>query len=451
MKVSAETLENRQTRLTIEVAPEEVESSMDKAYRRLSKKVVIPGFRKGKAPRAIMERHIGKEVLLEEALEDLIPETYNKALEEQGLDPIAQPQIEIVDRQPVKYKATVSLKPIIDLGDYRYVRLEPEKVEVTQEEVDKVMEQLRQQQAPWEPAEGPVAFNDLVTMDVKGTIGDKVIIDQTGIQYQTLEGSRRPVAGFAEKLVGMAKGETREFALTFPEDYPDKKVTGQEATYKVTVNEIKRKVLPDLNDEFAKSQGEEFDSLESLRKRVTQQLQKIAEDDAKRRYEEKALDTVVGFAKVQYPAVMLDHELEHLIEDQARQSGKQGLDNYLKNIGKTAEQLKEELKPTAAERLTRSLVLGKLAEEEKITVEEKDVEAEIELLVKMAGDRAEEMRKGLSSDDAHHAIEQRLLAKKTLERMALIASGQAKKESQEPAAETSPTEAEKSNEAGQQG
>src|SRR4030042_2248625 len=151
MKVSAETLENRQTRLTVEVAPEEVESSMDKAHHRLSKKVVIPGFRKGKAPRAIMERHIGKEVLLEEALEDLIPETYNKALEEQGLDPIAQPQIEIVDRQPVKYKATVSLKPIIDLGDYRYVRLEPEKVEETQEEVDKVMEQLRQQQAPWEP------------------------------------------------------------------------------------------------------------------------------------------------------------------------------------------------------------------------------------------------------------------------------------------------------------
>ena len=451
MKVSAETLENRQTRLTIEVAPEEVESSMDKAYRRLSKKVVIPGFRKGKAPRAIMERHIGKEVLLEEALEDLIPETYSKALEEQGLEPIAQPEIEIVERQPVKYKALVSLKPIIDLGDYRYVRLEPEKAEVTQEEIDKVLDQLKHQQAPWEPVEGPVSFNDMVTMDVKGTIGDEVIIDQSGIQYQVLQGSRRPVAGFAEKLEGMAKGETREFNLSFPEDYPDKKVTGKEASYKVTVIEIKRKSIPELNDEFAKSLGEGFDTLDGLRQRVTQQLQKISEDEAKRRFEEKVLDTVVGFAKIQYPMVMLDHELEHLIEDQARQSGQKGLDNYLKNIGKTVDQLKEELKPTAADRLTRSLVLGKLAEEEKVTVEHEDIDAEIELLAQMAGDRAEEMRKGLSSDDAHHAIEQRLLVKKTLERMALIASGQAKKESQAPAAEANQAETEKSSETSQQG
>jgi len=451
MKVSAETLENRQTRLTIEVAPEEVESSMDKAYRRLSKKVVIPGFRKGKAPRAIMERHIGKEVLLEEALEDLIPETYNKALEEQGLDPIAQPEIEILERQPVKYKALVSLKPIIDLGDYRYVRLEPEKAVVTQEEIDKVLDQLKHQQAPWEPVEGTVSFNDMVTMDVKGTIGDEVIIDQSGIQYQVLQGSRRPVAGFAEKLEGMAKGETREFNLSFPEDYPDKKITGKEASYKVTVSEIKRKSIPELNDEFAKSLGEGFDTLDGLRQRVTQQLQKIAEDEAKRRFEEKVLDTVVGFSKIQYPMVMLDHELEHLLEDQARQSGQQGLDNYLKNINKTKDQLKEELKPTAADRLIRSLVLGKLAEEEKITVEQPDIDAEIELLAQMAGDRAEELRKGLSTHDAHHAIEQRLLVKKTLERMALIASGQAKKESQAPAAEASQAEAEKSSETGQQG
>jgi len=451
MKVSAETLENRQTRLTIEVAPEEVESSMDKAYRRLSKKVVVPGFRKGKAPRSIMELHLGKEVLLEEALEDLIPETYNKALEEQGLEAIGQPEIEIVERQPVKYKATVSLKPIIDLGDYRFVRLEPEKAEVTQEEIDKVIEQLRQQQAPWEPVEGPVSFDDLVTMDVKGTVADEVIVDQKGIQYQVLRESRRPVAGFAEKLEGMAKGETREFNLSFPEDYPDKKVVGKEGSFKVTVSEIKRKTLPEVNDEFAKSLGEEFDNLDSLRQRVTQQLQKMAEDAAQHRFEEKALDTVVGFSKVVYPPVMLEHELEHLLEDQARQLGQRGLEDYLKNINKTKEQLKEELKPAATERLTRSLVLGKLAEEEKIAVEPQEIEAEIEKLAQMAGERADDLRKGLSTPDARYSIAQRLLVKKTLERLALIASGQAKKESQAPAAEASPAEAEKSSETGQQG
>jgi len=430
MKVSTETLENRQARLTIEVAPEETESSLDKAYRRLSKKMVVPGFRKGKAPRSIMELHLGKDVLLEEALEDLIPETYQKALEEQGLEAIGQPEIEIVERQPVKYKATVSLKPIIDLGDYRYVRLEPEKAEVTQEEVDKVIEQLRQQQAPWEPVEGPVSFDDLVTMDVKGTVSDKVTVDQSSIQYQVVQDSRRPVAGFAEKLEGMVKGETREFSLPFPEDYPDKKMVGKEGSFKVTVSEVKRKALPDLNDEFAKSLGEDFDSLDSLRQRVTQQLQKIAEDTARRRFEEKALDIVVRFAKVQYPPVMLEHELEHLLEEQARQLGQRGLEDYLKNINKTKEQLKEELKPTAAARLTRSLVLGKMAEEEKIEVSHEEIDAEIEKLAQMAGERADDLRRGLATGEAHHSVEQRLLVKKTLERLAQIAAGQVKKESQ---------------------
>jgi trigger factor len=448
MKVSTETLENRQARLTIEVAPEETESSLDKAYRRLSKKMVVPGFRKGKAPRSIMELHLGKDVLLEEALEDLIPETYQKALEEQGLEAIGQPEIEIVERQPVKYKATVSLKPIIDLGDYRYVRLEPEKAEVTQEEVDKVIEQLRQQQAPWEPVEGPVSFDDLVTMDVKGTVSDKVTVDQSSIQYQVVQDSRRPVAGFAEKLEGMVKGETREFSLPFPEDYPDKKMVGKEGSFKVTVSEVKRKALPDLNDEFAKSLGEDFDSLDSLRQRVTQQLQKIAEDTARRRFEEKALDIVVRFAKVQYPPVMLEHELEHLLEEQARQLGQRGLEDYLKNINKTKEQLKEELKPTAAARLTRSLVLGKMAEEEKIEVSHEEIDAEIEKLAQMAGERADDLRRGLATGEAHHSVEQRLLVKKTLERLAQIAAGQVKKESQA-SAEASQAEAEKSSEAGQ--
>jgi len=448
MKVSTETLENRQARLTIEVAPEETESSLDKAYRRLSKKMVVPGFRKGKAPRSIMELHLGKDVLLEEALEDLIPETYQKALEEQGLEAIGQPEIEIVERQPVKYKATVSLKPIIDLGDYRYVRLEPEKAEVTQEEVDKVIEQLRQQQAPWEPVEGPVSFDDLVTMDVKGTVSDEVTVDQSSIQYQVVQDSRRPVAGFAEKLEGMVKGETREFSLPFPEDYPDKKMVGKEGSFKVTVSEVKRKALPDLNDEFAKSLGEDFDSLDSLRQRVTQQLQKIAEDTARRRFEEKALDIVVRFAKVQYPPVMLEHELEHLLEEQARQLGQRGLEDYLKNINKTKEQLKEELKPTAAARLTRSLVLGKMAEEEKIEVSHEEIDAEIEKLAQMAGERADDLRRGLATAEAHHSIEQRLLAKKTLERLAQIAAGQVKKESQA-SAEASQAEAEKSTEVGQ--
>jgi len=448
MKVSTETLENRQARLTIEVAPEETESSLDKAYRRLSKKMVVPGFRKGKAPRSIMELHLGKDVLLEEALEDLISETYQKALEEQGLEAIGQPEIEIVERQPVKYKATVSLKPIIDLGDYRYVRLEPEKAEVTQEEVDKVIEQLRQQQAPWEPVEGPVSFDDLVTMDVKGTVSDKVTVDQSSIQYQVVQDSRRPVAGFAEKLEGMVKGETREFSLPFPEDYPDKKMVGKEGSFKVTVSEVKRKAFPDLNDEFAKSLGEDFDSLDSLRQRVTQQLQKIAEDTARRRFEEKALDIVVRFAKVQYPPVMLEHELEHLLEEQARQLGQRGLEDYLKNINKTKEQLKEELKPTAAARLTRSLVLGKMAEEEKIEVSHEEIDAEIEKLAQMAGERADDLRRGLATAEAHHSIEQRLLAKKTLERLAQIAAGQVKKESQA-SAEASQAEVEKSTEAGQ--
>ena len=255
MKVTNEKTENRQAYLKIEVEPAEIETATDKAYHRLVKRVNIPGFRRGNAPRAVFERHFGKHEFFHEMLDDLVPDVYKKAIKEQNLEPVAEPQIELESEEPVIIKAVVPLKPVVNLGDYKTIDLKPQPVEVTDEMINSVVEQLRHQHATWEPAERPVELNDLVTLDVESTMKGEPFVNQKGVQYQVMAGTISPAPGFAEQLVGMKKGEEKEFKLQYPADYPQKEVQGNEATFKVKIIEIKQEKLPEVNDEFAKQLG----------------------------------------------------------------------------------------------------------------------------------------------------------------------------------------------------
>ncbi|GAI18853.1 unnamed protein product, partial [marine sediment metagenome] len=261
VKITNEKTENRQAFLTIEMEPAEVEESLAASYHRLVKKTRIPGFRKGKAPRAVLERYLGKESLFEEAINELIPKAYENAVKEQEIEAIARPQIEVTQTDPVVFKAIVPLTPTIEIGDYHSIKVESEPVKLDEDEVNATIEQLSHQQATWEPVDRPVDFNDLVTLDVDSNIEDKPFVNQKGVQYQVLRGISLPAPGFAEQLAGMKRDEEKEFSLQFPSEYTKSELAGKEPSFKVKVTEIKQERLPELNDEFAKAISPDLETL----------------------------------------------------------------------------------------------------------------------------------------------------------------------------------------------
>jgi len=429
VKVTNEKTENSQAFLTIEMEPSEIDESLDASYHRLVKKTRIPGFRKGKAPRDILERYIGKDSLLEDALNNLFPKAYENAIKEQDIKAIAQPSIEEVKTDPVVFKVVVPLAPTVELGNYRHIKVKPEPVKLTEDEVNATIEQLRHQQATWEPVDRPVNFGDLVTLDVESNIDDKPFINQKGVQYQVLRGLPMPAPGFAEQLSGLKKGEEKEFKLKLPDDYPKGELAGKEPLFKVKVAEIKQERLPELNDEFAGGVSPEFKTLDSLREQVSTDLKLRAEEQARINFEERIIEAVVKPSQVEFPPVLVEAEIDHLISQQARRwqmSGK-NLEEYLKNINKTEEELREELHPLATKRVTASLVLERITEEEKIEVGDAEIDTEIENMTKDADEDKRDKLKGfLNAPQARESIKQTFLTRKTIQRLVEIAKGSKK-------------------------
>jgi len=425
VKVTNEKTENCQAFLTVEMEPDEVEESLERSYYRLAKKTNIPGFRKGKTPRAILERYIGKESLLEDALNSLLPEAYEKAIKEQKIEAFAQPHIEIAQTDPVIFKVAVPLMPTIKLGDYHHIQLTPEPIELTEDDVSANIEQLRHQHATWEPVERPVDFNDLVVLDVESNIENEPYVNQKGAQYQVIRELPLPAPGFAEQLVGMKRDEEKEFKLQFPPDYPRKELAEKEPSFKVKVTEIKQEGLPELNDEFAKEISPDFKSLDLLREKVSTNLRLGAEEKAQIDFEERAIEAVVDITELEFPPILVEMETDRLINQQLRRwqmSGK-GLEEYLGSINKTEEELRQELNPLAAKMVSQSLTLGKIAEEEKFEISDSEISTEIENMTKSATENKDELAKFLNTPQARKSIEQTLITRKTIQRLVEIARG----------------------------
>jgi trigger factor len=425
VKVTREKTENSQAFLRIEMESAEVEKSLEESYHRLVRRANIPGFRKGKAPRAVLERYLGRENLLEDALNNLLPQAYEQALKEQEIEAIATPSIEIAQTDPVVFTATVPLKPTIILGDYQQIRLTPEPVELTKDEVDAVIEQLRHQHGTWEPVERPVGIDDLVTLDIESQVEEQPFINQQGVQYQILPDQSLPVPGFAEQLPGMKVGEEKEFKLQLPEDYPRGELAGKEAHFKVKVSEVKQQRLPKLNNEFARLVNPEFKTLASLRKQVSTNLRLRAEQKAREEFEERVIDAVVDISQAEFPPVLVEMEIDRLLDQQARwlQTSGVGVEEYLSRINKTGEELREELRPLATKRVIRSLVLGRIAEEEKVEVSDAEIDAELENMSQSVTGNKDEVQKQLNSPQARSSMEQLLATRTTIQRLVEIAGG----------------------------
>ena len=428
MKITQEGPDQRQAVLNIEMEPEDLEKYLDRAYRRLVQRMTVPGFRRGKAPRAILERMLGREALLNEALDSLVSGATTEAVQEQGLEVSAQPQVEVLGTDPVVLKATVPLIPRVELGDYGSLRIPQEAVSVEEEQVQQALEEIRLDAAPWEPVERPVQMGDLVVLDGAGSADGRTIFDQKAAAYVVSQ-DPVPLPGFGAALEGMSSGESQEFALDIPEDHSDQGLAGKACQITVAVKEVKERRLPDLDDEFARGVGEGYDTLEALKEDVRNRLQATLENQAKRNYEDQAVEQLLESTQVELPPLLIEREIEHLLEEQRSgaqsQVGRQvELDEYISALGKSQEELQEELRPRAEERLGRSAVLSRIAEEEDVQVPEEAVEGEIAQMVQEAGRRGNEVRRLFADPRQRELLARALRTRRTIEHLASIARGE---------------------------
>ena len=438
MNVTRDSVTATEVTLTISMDAEDEEPFLNRSYRRVASRVRIPGFRPGKAPRSVVENHLGRDALVHEALEFMIPESLDKVLRDEDIQAFMEPQLEVIDTSPVSFKAIVPLEPIVDLGEFHSIRLKREDVEITGEQVEHVLEDLRFESAPWEPVEHPVAFGNLVSMNVKGIIGGDQIIDDQGIDFIPQQDNNLPLPGFSIYLEGMTEGQSKEFTLAVPDDYPQQEYAGKECRFDVDVLSIKEKTLPELDDEFAKGVREGFESLEALSEHIRGRLTEEAEAAENRRLEQSSLEEVKKLAKIEASELVYQRELDIMYEERQRSLRNQRMDMelYLSYVGQTEEELREQMKPQAEDRLNTMLLLRKLADVENIDISEEDIEAEISNLISSTGGESEaSMTQALNTENAKDSIRTSLMNRKIMARLVEIVQGEA---SASPAAEDPP-------------
>lgn len=432
VRVSAQKIPDSQVVLEIEVEPERVEKALDRAYRRLVARTRMPGFRPGKAPRAMLERYLGRDALLHEALERLVPEVYQEAARQEEVDPIDLPELEVVTTEPLVVKATVPVRPTVDLGDYREARVPREPVEVPEERAEQALEDLRRRYAVLEPVSRPVQWGDILRADVTGTVGDITIVEEKDVEFRLHDGQTVSLPGLAERLLGLDKGPEIEVEVPVPSDFSDQRVAGKTARYRVLIHEVKEEKLPSLDDGFARQVGEGFSSLAALRERVESDLRQAEEEVALHRYHDQVLAVMEEKATLEFPLVIVEREVDRLLRDDQTASGgrpgrpadKRDVERYLQAQGKSEEELRQEARPLALERVRRSLILSQVAEAENIDVSDAEIDQEVERLVSSAGPQAGEVRRLFAGAGARDAIKRRLLTGRTLDRLVNIVSGE---------------------------
>jgi trigger factor len=434
LNVTKDSVTTTEITLTIAMDTDDEEPFLDRSYKRVASRVRIPGFRPGKAPRSVIENHLGREALVHEALEFMIPESLDQVLKDEDIQAWMEPKLEVLGMEPVSYKAVVPLEPIVDLGEFQTIRLEREPVEVTDEQVNEVLESLRFEAAPWEPVERALAYGDLATMNVKGIIEEEEVIDDQGIDFIPQEDNNLPFPGFSTHLEGMLEGESKLFTLSVPDDYPQENYAGKECQFNVEVLSVKEKNLTELDDEFAKGVREGFESLEALTDHFRQRLVDESEATETRRLEVSGLEELKKLAKIEASELVYERELDMMYEERARslQNQQMSMELYLSYVGQTEEELREQMKPQAEERLNTMLMLRKLADVEEIEVGDEDVEVEITNLIESTGGNSDaSMMQALNTENARESIRSSLMNRKIMARLVEISQGE---ESASPAA-----------------
>ena len=423
MKVTLERLPESRVQLEIEVEPDRLERSLDAAYKRLVPTLRIPGFRPGKAPRRIVEQMVGRQRLLHEALDALVPAVYSEALESEEIDHVDQPDLEILETEPVRFKATVPVRPTVTLGDYHSIRIAPEPVEVTDEMFEEQMELIRRRFATIAPVERGAEWNDILTADIHGTVEDTPFVQDEDVEFQLREGERLLLPDLAEQFIGMEAESEKTVDLSVPEDFPEP-LANKTASLTLSVKAVKEEELPDEDDDLAQQvNAEEFETIEDLHERVRTDLLETLQRQGDEAYRLKVVDELVGLSEVEYPQVLLDREIDEIIRE-SHGSDVRAYQAHLAQIGKTTDEFREMYREPAEQRLFRSLILGELTSAEGIEITDDDVAEQMEKMLEPLGEQAESMRTMFESDRGSASIRNSLLTDKTLARLQEIASAE---------------------------
>lgn len=400
MSVTVEKLEKNMAKLTIEVSADELEKAIQAAYLKQKNRINIPGFRKGKAPRAMIEKMYGAGIFYEDAANALIPNAYSEALAECEETIVSQPSIDVVQLEkgkPFIFTAEVALKPEVTLGEYKGLEVPKSELEVTEEEIaGELRKEQESNSRTIDVDDRAVADGDKVTLDFEGFVDGEAFDGGKGTDYPLTIGSGAFIPGFEEQLVGAEIGKETEVNVTFPENYQAENLAGKPAVFKCTVKKIEVKELPELDDDFAKDVSE-FDTLEEYKADIKKNLEEKKADAAKRAKEDAAVDAAIEKASMEIPDAMIDTQVSNMIEDFARRIQSQGLtmEQYLQFTGMTPAALQEQMKPQALKRIQSRLVLEKIAEVENIQISDEKLDEEIAQMAEMYKMEVEKLKEVL--------------------------------------------------------
>ena len=404
MSVKVENLEHNMAKLTIEVSAEELEKALNTAYNKQKRQISVPGFRKGKVPRAMIEKMYGAEIFYEDAANELMQQTYPSAVDESGVDIVSRPTVDVVQIEkgkPFIYTAEVATRPEVTLGKYMGVTVTKIDTSVTEEEVEAELENQRNTNARTVTVtDRPVKEGDTAVIDFEGFV-DGVAFDGGKAENHSLEiGSHSFIDTFEDQLVGKNAGDEFEVNVTFPEEYQAADLAGKPAVFKVKINEIKAKELPELNDEFAQDVAG-VDTLAEYKEELKKNLTEKKENEAKKTKEDEAIQKIIDKSKMDLPEAMIDTQCETMVNEFAQRIAQSGLsmDQYLQFSGMTVDQLKEQVRPEAETRIKSSLVLEQIAKEENIEVSDEDINAEIEKMAKAYGMEADKLKEYMGDSE----------------------------------------------------
>lgn len=438
MSVKVETLEKNMAKLTIEVPAAEVESAMQAVYLRKKNRIDVPGFRKGKAPRHMVEKLYGRGIFLEDAVNDVMPSAYEKAAKESGLEIVSRPEIGFEQVEPGKdliFTAEVAVKPEVTLGEYKGLSVPKTEVNVTEEDVMADIKREQEKNAVLNSVERPVQDGDQTTIDFEGFMDGVAFDGGKGEDYPLTIGSNAFIPGFEEQLIGAEIGKEVEVNVTFPENYHSEELAGKPAVFKVTVKDIKEKELPELDDEFA-SEVSEFETLAEYKEDVKKKLIERKTANAKSIKENAAVDAAIANATMEIPDAMLETQAQNLVDEFATGMRRQGLsmEQYLQYSGNTEDSMIEQMKPRALKQIKTRLVLEAVAKAENIQISEEDTEAELQKMAENYKMELDEIKK-LMDESQIKAMQEDLAVQRAIDLLAESAVETEKEEETEAAAE----------------
>lgn len=433
MSVTVEKLEKSMVKLTIEVAPEDFDKAVEKVYRRERNRIAVPGFRRGKAPRKLIEKMYGAGVFYQDAANDAINDSYPKAADECGEDIVSNPEIDITqieEGKPFIYTATVALKPPVSLGKYKGVEIEKvDDAKATEEDIEKELKRQQDANAKIvDVTDRPVKDGDMIKLDFAGTVDGAAFDGGTARDYDLTIGSGSFIPGFEDQLIGVGIGESKDVKVTFPENYQEKSLAGKDAVFACTVNSIKEKQLPELNDEFA-DEVSEFSTLDEYRKNIEKNINERRAEEAKQTKQNEAVAAAVADAQLEIPDAMLKTQQESLANEMAQNMQMQGLSfqQYLQYTGMTQDQFIDQMKPQAEQRIKNSLVLEAIVKAENIGVSDEEFDAELQKMADQYHMTVDKVKDIFRDDKSRDDLKKDIALRKAAEFVADNAKETAKK------------------------